>query len=619
MASFVACLAAAVVLLGAFLTDDLSFAYVADHSSRDLPARYAFTALWSGQEGSLLFWVTILTGMGSAAVFLNRRLVADVLPWTVPIIAAIAGYFVIVLVFVSSPFTTAVAPVDGAGLNPSLQNPYMMAHPPMLYLGYVGLTIPFAFAMAALASKRTDERWIIATRRWTLLSWMFLGIGILLGSKWAYEEVGWGGWYAWDPVENAALMPWLVATAFLHSVMVQEKKNMLRVWNIVLVALAFGLSVFGTFLTRSGVINSIHSFSQSPIGAWFLGFVCVIALFSIAMIIWRLPLLRSRTKMESLISREAAFLYNNLFLVAFALTVLWGVAYPMVSEAVRGVASTVGAPYYNFFGIIFGLPLVILMGLGPLVAWRRASLRQLARSVAWPAGVALLTGVALLAAGAGSSLLGMVGYTFAAFVLAAITLEFVRGTRARKGFGDTTWAGAFTSLVGRNRRRYGGYIVHASIALLLIGAVGIGVYGTTSIRKLEPGQTMEVGGYTLRYIGSTQDTVANRTELRAQLAVSRGDKQLGTLAAGKNRYLEGNQEVSNEVGIRSDWLRAQDLFVIADRFNADGTVWLKVLVNPLVNLIWISGLVFLLGSLVTMWPDAREQRRLAKRFAVAQA
>ena len=259
------------------------------------------------------------------------------------------------------------------------------------------------------------------------------------------------------------------------------------------------------------------------------------------------------------------------------------------------------------------------MGLGPLVAWRRASLRQLARSVAWPAGVALLTGVALLAAGAGSSLLGMVGYTFAAFVLAAITLEFVRGTRARKGFGDTTWAGAFTSLVGRNRRRYGGYIVHASIALLLIGAVGIGVYGTTSIRKLEPGQTMEVGGYTLRYIGSTQDTVANRTELRAQLAVSRGDKQLGTLAAGKNRYLEGNQEVSNEVGIRSDWLRAQDLFVIADRFNADGTVWLKVLVNPLVNLIWISGLVFLLGSLVTMWPDAREQRRLAKRFAVARA
>jgi len=618
-ASFVACLAAAAVLLGAFLSDDLSFVYVADHSSRGLPAQYAFTALWSGQEGSLLFWVTILTGMGSAAVLLNRKLVADVLPWTVPIVGAVAAYFVIVLVFVSSPFETRPAPVDGLGLNPSLQNPYMMAHPPMLYLGYVGLTIPFAFAMAALASKRTDERWIVATRRWTLASWTFLGIGILLGSKWAYEEVGWGGWYAWDPVENAALMPWLVSTAFLHSVMVQEKKNMLRVWNVVLVALAFGLSIFGTFLTRSGVINSIHSFSQSPIGAWFLAFICVVAIFSIAMIMWRLPVLRSRTKMESLVSREAAFLYNNLFFVAFALTVLWGVAYPMVSEAVRGVASTVGAPYYNFFGIIFGLPLVLLMGIGPLIAWRRASLRQLAASVAWPAAVAVVVGALLLVLGAGSSLLGMVGYTFAAFVLAAIVLEFVRGTRARKALGESSWVGAFTSLVGRNRRRYGGYIVHASIALLLIGAVGIGVYGTTSIRKLEPGQTMAVGGYTLRYLGSTEQRVENRTELRARLAVSRGDTRLGTLAAGKNRYEEGSREVSNEVGIRTDWLRAQDLFVIADRFNADGTVWLKVLVNPLVNLIWVSGLVFLLGSFVAMWPDAREQRRLAKRFAVAQA
>jgi cytochrome c-type biogenesis protein CcmF len=614
--AFAAVLASSAVLLGAFLADDFSFTYVADHSSRELPRQYAFTAFWSGQEGSLLLWLLVLTGLGAAAVLLNRRLVAEVLPWTVPLLAGVAAFFCLLLVFVSSPFETQIAPADGAGLNPSLQNPYNAAHPPMLYLGYVGLTVPFAFAMAALVSRRVDERWIVATRRWTLAAWTFLGIGILLGAKWAYEEVGWGGWYAWDPVENAALMPWLVATAFLHSVMVQEKKDMLRVWNVVLVTLAFSLSLFGTFLTRSGVLNSIHSFTESPIGAWFLGFICVVAVGSIALIMSRLPVLRSRTKMESLVSREAAFLYNNLFLVAFALTVLWGVAYPLVSEAIRGVASTVGAPYYNFFAIVFGLPLVLLMGIGPLVAWRRASLRSLGASVLWPAVAALACGVALVAAGAGSSPIGVVGYSFAAFVLAAIVLEFVRGTRARKALGDPSWPAALTTLVGRNRRRYGGYIVHAAIALLLVGAVGIGAYGTTQVRKLEPGQTMEVDGYALTYLGSTQQRVENRVELRAQLEVRRGGDSLGRLDAGKNRYF-AEQQTSNEVAIRSDWLRAEDLFVIADRFNDDGSVWLKVLVNPLVNLIWLAGIVFLFGSVVTMWPDAREQVRLARRFGPA--
>jgi len=614
--AFGAVLVASAVLLGAFLANDFSFAYVAGHSSRELPRQYAFTAFWSGQEGSLLLWLLVLTGMGAVAILLNRRLVSEVLPWTPPLLAGVAAFFCIVLVFVSSPFDTQIAPADGAGLNPSLQNPYNAAHPPMLYLGYVGLTIPFVFAMAALLSRRVDERWIVATRRWTLAAWTCLGLGILIGAKWAYEEVGWGGWYAWDPVENAALMPWLVATAFLHSVMVQEKKNMLRVWNVVLVTLAFSLSLFGTFLTRSGVLNSIHSFAESSIGAWFLGFICLVAAGSIALIMSRLPLLRSRTKMESLVSREAAFLYNNLFLVAFALTVLWGVAYPLVSEAVRGVASTVGAPYYNFFAIIFGLPLVLLMGIGPLVAWRRASLRSLGASVLWPAAAALVCGIALVAAGAGSSPIGVVGYSFAAFVLAAIVLEFVRGTRARKALGDPSWPAALTTLVGRNRRRYGGYVVHAAIALLLVGAVGIGAYGTTQVRKLEPGQTMEVGGYTLTYLGSTQQRAENRVEVRARLEVSRGGESLGRLDAGKNRYF-AEQQTSNEVAIRSDWLRAEDLFVIADRFNDDGSVWLKVLVNPLVNLIWVAGIVFLFGSLIAMWPDAREQVRLARRFGPA--
>jgi len=613
-AAFGSVAVASLVLLVALGTRDFSFSLVAQSTSRELPMGYTLSAFWSSQPGSLLLWLLVLTGMATAAVALNRRLVTGILPYTVPVLAGVAIFFAFMLVVVSSPFATRVAPADGAGLNPSLQNPYMVAHPPLLYLGYVGLTVPFAFAMAALLSRRTDERWIAATRRWTLAAWAFLGIGILLGAKWAYEEVGWGGWYAWDPVENAALMPWLVATAYLHSVMVQEKKDMLRVWNVVLVTGAFVLALFGTFLTRSGVLNSIHSFTESSIGAWFLGFIALVLGASILLILTRLPVLRARTRLESLVSREAAFLYNNLLLVAFALTVLWGVVYPLVSEAVRGVAVTVGAPYYNFFAVAFGLPLVVLMGLGPLVAWRRASVRALGASLLVPLGVAFTAGAALAAAGAGSSPIGLVGYTFAAFVLAAITLEFVRGTRARKALGTESWAGAFLSLVGRNRRRYGGYVVHASMVLLLVGAVGIGAYGTTREARLAPGESLRAGDYTVTYERSDERRGANAVELRAHLAVSRDGEELGTMAAGKNSYL-AEEQVSNEVAIRSDPLRGEDLFVIADQFNEDGSVYFKVLVNPLVNLIWISGFVFLAGALVTMWPDAREQARLARRFA----
>ena len=609
---------AAIVLLNAFRTHDFSFSYVADHSSRALPFPYIYTAFWGGQAGSLLLWLTVLTAIGSAAVALNGRLTRDVLPFTVPIVGGVASFFALLLVFVASPFNTQTAPADGVGLNPSLQNPYMMIHPPLLYLGYVGLTIPFAFAAAALLSKRTDERWIIATRRWTLVAWTALGIGILLGAKWAYEEVGWGGYYAWDAVENAALMPWLAATAFLHSVMIQERKGMLRVWNVILVSLTFCLSLFGTFLTRSGVINSIHSFTQSAIGPWFLGFITVVVAFSVTLIFLRLPLLRARTKLESLASREAAFLYNNLLLVAFTLTVLWGVAFPILSEAVRGTAVTVGPPYFNFFLKAFGLPLLLLMGIGPLVAWRRSSLRALGVSLAWPTAVALLAGAILLALGAGSSLPGLVAYTFSAFVLAAIVLEFARGTRARRALGSESWLTAFSSLVGRNRRRYGGYVVHAAVVLLAIGVAGSSAYGATKIRHLRPNQTMEIRGYKLQYLGSFVRRGPNDEELRARLAVWRGGDYVGTLAAGKNRYF-AEQQTSNEVSIRTDWLRAEDLFVIGDQFDKDGSVYLKVIVNPLVDLIWLAGFVFLAGSLITLWPDAREQRRLARRTEPAAA
>ncbi len=608
---FAATAVAALVLLNAFRARDFSFSYVAEHSSRKLPYPYSLTAFWGGQEGSLLLWLLVLTGLGSAAVLLNRGLIRQLLPWTVPVLGGIAAFFALVLSFVASPFARQVAPLDGSGLTPSLQNPYMMIHPPLLYLGYVGMTIPFAFAAGALLSGRTDERWIVATRRWTLLAWAALGIGILLGAKWAYEEVGWGGYYAWDPVENAALMPWLASTAFLHSVMVQEKRNMLRVWNAVLVSLAFCLSLFGTFLTRSGVLSSIHSFAQSSIGPWFLGFIVAAAAFSTALIFWRLPILRTRTRLESLASREAAFLYNNLLLVAFTLTVLWGVAFPLLSEAVRGERFTVGQPYFDFFLRVFGLPLLLLMGIGPLVAWRRSSLRALGASLVWPAASAAVAGGVLIGLGAGSSIPGLVAYTFSVFVLAAIVHEFARGTRARKALGERTWLGAFSSLVGRNRRRYGGYVVHAAIVLLAIGVAG-GAYGATKVQHLKPGEAMTIRGYRLHYLGAVVRRGPNDVEERARLAVSRSSHRVGLLMAGKNQY-PAEQQVSNEVSTHTDWVRAQDLFVIGDQFNKDGSVVLKVLVNPLVPFVWLAGLVFLFGSLIAMWPDAREQRRLARR------
>jgi cytochrome c-type biogenesis protein CcmF len=616
VAAFASTLVASAVLLAALVRNDFSFVYAAAHTSRELPTGYTISAFWGGQEGSLLLWLLILTGYASVAVLLNRRSSRDLIAWVVPVLGGVAVFFAFLVVAVASPFATQVAPLDGRGLNPSLQNPYMMAHPPLLYLGYVGLTVPFAFAMGALLARRADERWIVSTRRWTLVAWTALGVGQLLGAHWAYEEVGWGGYYAWDPVENAALMPWLAATAFLHSVMVQEKRGMLKVWNVLLVILAFGLSLFGTFLTRSGIVSSIHSFTQSSIGPWFLAFIVVVVAGSLALVFSRLPLLRARSRLESLVSREATFLYNNLLLVALTLTILWGVAYPIVHEAVYGEQRVVGQGYYNFFLRVFGLPLLLLMGLGPLVAWRRASLRGLASTFAWPFGVALAVGAVLLALGAGSSIPGLIAYTFSAFVLASIAIEFARGTRARRALAGGSWPRAFSELVGRNRRRYGGYVVHAAIVLLAIGVAGSSAYDVVAERQLARGESLAVGDYRLTYSALDERPAANATEVRAVLDVERDGESLGTVEAGKNAYT-AEQQVSNEVGIRSDLVTGEDLFVIAEQVNPDGTVYIRAFVKPLVNLIWLAGVVFLLGSVIALWPDAREQRRLALRYARA--
>jgi len=608
VASFATTLVAAIVLLLALGRRDLSFVYVAQHTSRSLPLGYALSAFWGGQEGSLLLWLLVLTGYASLAVWINRRS-RDLIAWTVPVLGGIAVFFAFMLCFVSSPFATATAPAEGAGMDPALQNPYMLAHPPMLYLGYVGLTIPFAFAMGALLARRTDERWIIATRRWTLAAWTFLGVGQLLGAHWAYVEIGWGGYYAWDPVENAALMPWLAATAFLHSVMIQEKRGMLKVWNVVLVALAFCLSLFGTFLTRSGVVNSIHSFSKSPLGGWFLGFIALVTAFSVALIYVRLPLLRAKTKLESLVSREATFLYNNLLLVALALTILWGVVYPLLTQAVNGETRSVSKPYYDFFLHSFGLPLLLLMGIGPLVAWRRASLRALGKTFAIPAAFAVVTGGALIGAGFGSSLPGLLAYTFSAFVGASIVLEFVRGRRA---------AGSVARLVSRNRRRYGGYIVHAAVVLFAIGVAGSSAYQTIREQSLKPGQSMQIAGYRLTYVSLGTRQLQNAQQTSAVIDVSRGSSHVTTLHPGRS-WFPVEQASSNDVSIYHDPRNIGDVFTIANGITKDGTLDLKVFVKPLVNLIWVAGFVFVFGSLVALWPDAVEQRRLVERYAAAPA
>jgi cytochrome c-type biogenesis protein CcmF len=611
-------LVADAVFLGAILRHDFSFTVVSETSSRTLPFGYLITSFWASQAGSLLLWVTVLAASAALVQRTNRRSNGELMPWVTAILGGISTFFCTLLVVAASPFETQVAPPDGAGLNTSLQNPYMVAHPPSLYLGYVSLAIPFAFCMAALLAGRTDARWIVSTRRWTLVSWTFLGIGMLLGAHWAYVEVGWGGFWAWDPVENAALMPWLVATAFLHSVMVQEKKGMLKVWNVVLVSVAFALSIFGTFLTRSGLLSSIHAFVSSNVGFWFVGFIAVILIGPTILIIWRLPLLRTEHRMESLISREATFLFNNLLFVGLAFAVLWGVMYPVISKNLLGDEVTVTTPFFEFFAVAFGLPLLALMGIGPAIAWRRASLRSLRATFGIPFAVATACGVLLVLLGYGTSPAGVVAYSLCVFVTIAIGIEFARGASARRALSGVSWPRALGELIARNRRRYGGYIAHLSIVLLVIGIVGTMAYGTQHEQTLRPGDVLAIRDYRLTFTAVRQESGANFNERAAVFTVTRGGEKLGTIAPANRFYpIAGSPDPqrSNEAAIRTDWARGEDLFLILDSVRKDGSVTVKVLINPLVNVLWLGALVFVLGATIAAWPDRREARRIARRYA----
>ena len=597
---------------------DFSLVYVARLTSEQLPLGYTLSAFWGGQEGSLLLWLLVLTGYSALVVATSRRRKSELLPWVVPPLALVALFFAFMLVAISSPFETQLAPPNGAGLNPSLQNPYMVAHPPLLYLGYVGLTIPWAFGMGALLARRADEAWIIATRRWTLVAWTALGVGQLLGAKWAYEEIGWGGYFAWDPVENAALMPWLAATAFLHSVMIQEKRGMLKVWNLLLVILAFGLSLFGTFLTRSGILDSIHSFTESSIGPWFLGFIVLV-----------LDVL-DRARVHAPAAAPLAHAARVARLARGDVPLQQPAARRALPDDPLGRDLAAALRGGARRGERRGRPVLQLLparlraaAAAPDGRWRRSSrggARRSARSARRSPGRpgsrresrSSCSRSARARRPSGCSRTRSPPSCSARSATSSCAARG-RGARSKAEAGD----GAFSSLVGRNRRRYGGYVVHAAIVLLAIGVAG-SAYDTVREGRLARGERLEVAGYTLTYLGTTERMSANARELRARVDVQRDGRDLGIIEPGKNFY-PVEQQVSAEPAIRADAMSLGDLFVILENANADGSVRLKALVNPLVNLIWLAGLVFLAGSLIALWPDPAEERRLLERYALAPA
>ncbi|MFQ5574872.1 MAG: heme lyase CcmF/NrfE family subunit, partial [Terriglobia bacterium] len=523
---------ASIALFGAFLGRNFSLEYVASYSERSLGTIYTISAFWAGNPGSLLLWVWLLSIFAAIVVWQNRRKNRELMPGILGILMTVSTFLLLIIVFMANPFKElGFTPADGRGLNPMLENPGMYLHPPTLYLGYVGFAIPFAFAMAALITGRLGEVWIKSTRKWTLFAWFFLSVGNMIGAWWAYYTLGWGGYWGWDPVENASFMPWLTGTAYLHSVMIQEKKRMLKTWNMVLIIITFVLTMVGTFITRSGVIQSVHSFASSGLGPYFLAFIGFVLIGSLVLLAFRLNKLGSKGELDSLLSRESTFLFNNLILLGLAFAVLWGTIFPFISEAVRGTKITVGPPFFNQVATPLFLILLLLMGICPLIAWRRASASNLRRNFLYPF-VAAVAGGILIYVGGIDLVLVMITLFLVIFVATTIVLEFYRGTRARHDMSGENYFRAFFTLIGRNRRRYGGYIVHVGVVLLFFSVTG-GGYKTEKIVTVDKGEAFKVRQFELEYkdlgtlnVGQTQDQEGNFVPTKqvatANLAVSNG-------------------------------------------------------------------------------------------------
>jgi len=626
-------------VMAAFLGDRFEYWYVASYSNRELELFYKITGLWAGQRGSLLFWALLLGFFSSIAVFTNRKKNREFMPYVAAVLQTVLAFFVIVLLFADvNPFERlAFTPGNGQGLNPQLQNYWMTIHPPTLYLGFTSFTIPFAFAISALLSGRLDARWIQLTRRWILTSWLFLSVGIVFGMRWAYEELGWGGYWFWDPVENASLLPWLTATAFLHSIQIQENRGMLKVWNMCLVLVTFLLTIFATFLTRSGLIESVHSFAQElKIAFIFLGFMGSVLTACVVLILYRLPQLKSENQIESFFSRESAFLFNNLMLVGAAFSVAFGTLFPLISEGVTGNQVSVGPTFFQRVNFPIGLVLLALVGIGPVIAWRRATRRNLQRNFATPVIVGLVVAAALWSTGARHAL-ALVTWGIGAFVLTIIVTEFWKGTRARARIEGEGYVPALFHLVSRNRRRWGGYIVHVGIVMIFMAFAGA-AYNVDQRFHIEPGEVVEVTSpmghtYQLRHDGLSVSLANGQRNLLWQamvtMSVSRDGEPQGILTTEKRQYTTqgpGSPPMT-EVGIRSYAL--EDLYLILSELddmqgavNADSEaqgLYLQVLIKPLVSWIWFGCLILAVGTIIALWPSADRRRTGSPRPAEAEA
>jgi cytochrome c-type biogenesis protein CcmF len=603
-------------LLHGLVTNDFRLKYVAEYSSTTLPLKYKVTALWGGMEGSLLFWALILTTFIALAQFQNRARNRALMPYVTATSCTVAAFFLSLLAFVTPPFALLpYVPAEGTDLNPLLQNYWMQIHPPSLYLGYVSWTIPFGFAIAALVTGRLDDLWIRTSRRWCLMAWFFLSLGNLFGARWAYEVLGWGGYWAWDPVENAAFMPWLTGTAYLHSVMIQERKDMLKVWNMTLIIVTFALTIFGTFLTRSGVISSVHSFTQSGLGPFFMGFLAFLVAGSAALLVWRLDSLRPRHKLDSLLSRESAFLFNNLLLVGIAFATLWGTIFPVLSEWVRGVKITVGPPFFNRVNAPLAIGLLLLMGIGPLIAWRRATARHLLETFFAPVTVGLMTGVAAFAGGM-RSLSALLVTSFAGFVLFTVVTEFHSGARARMAMVGEGYGTALASLFRKNQRRYGGYIIHCGVVFMFLGVTMSSVYRVEELHTVRKGGEFTVGSYRLRYEDSRALEDEHVARMIATLRVFEGDREIAVLEPEK-RFYKRPEQPATEVAFRSTM--RDDLYVILGSFDKEGSFTFQVYVNPLVWWLWFGGAVLVLGTGVAAFPARRVVERERARETASAA
>jgi cytochrome c-type biogenesis protein CcmF len=622
IAAFAAVLLAAVILVVSAFQDNFTIAYIFHHSNRALSAPYKFATLWSGQEGSLLFWSLLLSAYGFVLRF-RYKTDPQLFAYASVVLAGVQVFFFSLVNFAAHPFAILEGPLraDGSGLNPLLQYPEMVIHPPMLYLGYVGFTVPFAFALGALIMKYPGEKWIHITRRWTMVTWAFLTCGIFLGSHWAYSVLGWGGYWGWDPVENASLMPWLMGTAFLHSVMMQEKRGMLKVWNMWLVFLTFWLAILGTFLTRSGIISSVHAFAQSSIGSWFAWFLAITFAVFVFFFFKNKDHLHSEHKLESLVSRESSFLFNNLLFVLLCFTVLWGTWFPKISELLQGNKVTVGGPFYNRVAVPTALLLILLTAVGPLLAWRKTSLESLRRNFFWPTVGALAIAIFLmLTPESWGSIFGLkpwkdISYLYSlmtiflsALVIFTVASEFYRGGRV---ISKHTAQGMFASMVQlthRNTRRYGGYVVHFGVVVVMIGFAGV-AFNQEKEMEMGYGDKMTIGNYTLVCRSYTQDDNANESSEWAIVDVYQNGKKIDTLTPQRVFY-KASQQASTKPHIRATF--KEDLYLVYEGLNDQtGHPIIKAHVNPMVVWIWIGAWIMVLGTGLALVPNAPAPVRVA--------